>query len=216
MIVSISRLLQKKCLYDWCRFQPPPPPQTKTNKQTIKNKTKQKGEKCDIREDFPDYMNSYIYFFNIAESGKIVGKLQQRNVSFLSIYLVQSQSHPHLKMHILSRKLSFLSCNLQFFSELITTQLRDFHMVSSQVAFPYLPHHAKLQVLPNFLFALLWYYYCYISTITFKLISENIWLKRWLKKKSKWIVALFQCLFVFYFLQLTYKEKPKVRSFRIG
>ena len=30
------------------------------------------------------------------------------------------------------------SCNLQFFSELITTQLRDFHMVSPQVAFPYL------------------------------------------------------------------------------
>ena len=29
-----------------------------------------------------------------------------------------------------------LSCNLQFFSELITTQLRDFHMVSPQVAFP--------------------------------------------------------------------------------
>ena len=28
------------------------------------------------------------------------------------------------------------SCNLQFFSELITTQLRDFHMVSPQVAFP--------------------------------------------------------------------------------
>ena len=27
------------------------------------------------------------------------------------------------------------SCNLQFFSELITTQLRDFHMVSSQVVF---------------------------------------------------------------------------------
>ena len=41
------------------------------------------------------------------------------------------------------------SCNLQFFSELITTQLRDFHMVSPQVAslYPYLPHHAKLQVL---------------------------------------------------------------------
>ena len=30
------------------------------------------------------------------------------------------------------------SCNLQFFSELITTQLRDFHMVSPQVVFPYL------------------------------------------------------------------------------
>ena len=29
------------------------------------------------------------------------------------------------------------SCNLQFFSEPITTQLRDFHMVSPQVAFPY-------------------------------------------------------------------------------
>ena len=27
------------------------------------------------------------------------------------------------------------SCNLQFFSELITTQLRDFHMVSPQVVF---------------------------------------------------------------------------------
>ena len=39
------------------------------------------------------------------------------------------------------------SCNLQFFSELITTQLRDFHMVSPQVVFfTYLPHHAKLQV----------------------------------------------------------------------
>ena len=29
------------------------------------------------------------------------------------------------------------SCNLQFFSELITTQLRDFHMVSPQVVFTY-------------------------------------------------------------------------------
>ena len=42
-------------------------------------------------------------------------------------------------------------CNLQFFSELITAQLRDFHMVSPQVVFTLLlnlPHHAKLQVLP--------------------------------------------------------------------
>ena len=39
------------------------------------------------------------------------------------------------------------SCNLQFFSELITTQLREFHTVSPQVVFlTYLPHHAKLQV----------------------------------------------------------------------
>ena len=30
------------------------------------------------------------------------------------------------------------SCNVQFFSELITSQLREFHMVSPQVAFPYL------------------------------------------------------------------------------
>ena len=30
------------------------------------------------------------------------------------------------------------SCNLQFFSELITTQLRDFHMVSPQVSLLYL------------------------------------------------------------------------------
>ena len=36
-------------------------------------------------------------------------------------------------------------------SELITTQLRDFHMVSPKVVFlnSYLPHHAKLQVLPK-------------------------------------------------------------------
>ena len=32
---------------------------------------------------------------------------------------------------------------LQFFSELITTQLRDFHMVSPQVAFPYLSTSRK-------------------------------------------------------------------------
>ena len=44
------------------------------------------------------------------------------------------------------------SSNLQFFSELITTQLRDFHMVSPQVFFTYLPHHAKLQLLPEYAF----------------------------------------------------------------
>ena len=32
--------------------------------------------------------------------------------------------------------IEMLSCNLQFFLELIATQLRDFHMVSPQVAFP--------------------------------------------------------------------------------
>ena len=32
------------------------------------------------------------------------------------------------------------SCNLQFFSELITTQLRDFYMVSLQVVFTLLKY----------------------------------------------------------------------------
>ena len=42
------------------------------------------------------------------------------------------------------------SCNLQFISGLITTQLRDFHMVSPQVAFlTYLPHRAKLHFTLN-------------------------------------------------------------------
>ena len=42
---------------------------------------------------------------------------------------------------------SFL-CNLQFFSELITTQLRFSHGVTAScLHFTYPPHHAKLQVL---------------------------------------------------------------------
>ena len=48
------------------------------------------------------------------------------------------------------RNLVWLTRNPQFFSELITTQLIGFHMVSPCcLHFTYLPHHAKLQVLPN-------------------------------------------------------------------
>ena len=47
-----------------------------------------------------------------------------------------------------------LSCNLQFFSELITTQLRDFHMVSPQVVFTLLVYYIFLgkyiKILPDF------------------------------------------------------------------
>ena len=41
-----------------------------------------------------------------------------------------------------------LSCNHQFFSELITILKRDyFHMVSQKTIFTYPFHHAKLQIL---------------------------------------------------------------------
>ena len=58
-------------------------------------------------------------------------------------YLCYSSSKVNLRWHVKFRVVTSSS-----FSELITTQLREFHMVSLQVVyFTYLPHHAKLQVL---------------------------------------------------------------------
>ena len=79
----------------------------------------------------------YMYY-NIVhfafEKRPVIGNANNYNFAFiLSIWLVHVSSLQQLILYFILKK--NWSCNLQFFSELITTQLRDFHMVSLQVVF---------------------------------------------------------------------------------
>ena len=59
-----------------------------------------------------------------------------------------SSNMSFLNEHIRAYLIETSSCNLQFFSELITTQLRISHGVTANSRYlPYALHHAKLQVL---------------------------------------------------------------------
>ena len=79
-------------------------------------------------------------------------------------------------------RITLQSCNLQFFSELITTQLRDFHMVSPQVVFPYL-------------LAFHWHrnhaYYCFSPQIKIHLFPCAIWKDTFCTVQFCWNMSIF-------------------------
>ena len=83
------------------------------------------------------------------------------------------------------------SCNLQFFFRTNTTPLRDFHTPQVVFYFAYLPHHAKLRVLPKCL--AVWLQHCsMIWWLVFLFVNLQRLMFSFLSLNSLWSATSFQ------------------------